>query len=554
MTSELDKLDKQQLVEQIKILQAQDNNVSDTDVLLHELQVHQLELEMQNQELIESQLLLEETRDRYADLYDFAPVCYINLDKTGIVININLTGAELLDQVRARIIDQPVSKWIVRRDVNKFFNHLQKALASDQKISDEIELTNNSGKQIDARIESVRAWSAERSAYVCQSVVLDITEQNKSKKEISLKARQLKIITDALPVLIAYINEHEEYLFVNRAYTDWFGISKEKINGKKISEVWEEDDYHKLYEKFRIALSGKQLAFDMELAFSEAKKRYINVTFIPDFDSEQRVHGVIIMIGDITDRLLIEAIDRKRLLETAHYSRLNSMGEMASEIAHELNQPLAAISIYSDACRRLVESNKAEPAKIMRLLSDINGQAVRAGDVIRRIRDFASKKELLKVSTSINNVVKEAMSLIAVELRSHNVKLSLELDNDLPQVLLDRILIEQVVLNLSRNAMEAMEEIDQSQRLLKIRTVNMQPSEIEVCIEDQGPGMSIDQIKNIFEPFHTSKTDGMGMGLTISHTIIETHHGRLWANQNDCGGTTFCFTLPLEQEGITNER
>ncbi|MDH5392488.1 MAG: ATP-binding protein [Gammaproteobacteria bacterium] len=554
MGSDLDKLNKPQLIEKIKTLQARDKSLTDSDVLLHELQVHQLELEMQNQELRESQQLLEETRDRYADLYDFAPVFYINLNDTGIILNINLTGAAILDQVRARIIGQPLTKWILRSDVRLFFNHLQRTLNADQKVTDEIRLLNNAGNEIDARIESIRGWSAEMSAYVCQSVILDVTEENKSKKEISLKARQLRIITDALPVLVAYINDKGEYQFVNRSYSDWFGISAKEIKGKKIAEVWEQDTYQKLYRKYRIALAGRLLSFDMQLDFPGAKKRYINATFIPDADFDGQVYGVIIMIGDITDRLLIEAIDRKRLLESAHYSRLSAMGEMASEIAHELNQPLAAISIYSDACRRLLKSDKAEPDKIMQALGDINEQATRAGNVIRRVREFASKKELLIVSTSINDIVQEAMSLIAVELRSHNVKLVLKLADDLPLLSIDRILIEQVMLNLSRNAIEAMDEIAESERLLHISTVGVKPAEIEVCIEDQGPGMTIEQIKNIFEPFHTTKAEGMGMGLTISQSIIKSHHGRLWAIQNDCGGTTFCFTLPLDHEELRNGR
>ena len=507
---------------------------------------------MQNQELRESQQLLEETRDRYADLYDFAPVCYINLDETGNVLNINLTGAALLDEVRTHIIGQPISKWIAKSDVRIFFSHLKKALLSDQKVTDEIKLSSHSGKYIEARVESIRGWSVENSAYVCQSVILDVTEQNIAKREVSLKARQLKSITNALPVLVAYINNDKEFKFVNRAYTDWFGIPAEKINGKKIEEVWGEDNYRKLHEKVMIALAGRLMTFDMELEFSENNKKYINATLIPDSDIDGQVHGVIVMIGDITDRRLVESIDRKRLLETAHYSRLNAMGEMVSQIAHELNQPLSAISIYSDACRRMVKANKADPDQIMESLSHINEQATRAGDVIRRIREFASKKELQIVNTSINDIVEEAMALIAVELRSHNVNLILKLADDLPLLYVDRILIEQVILNLSRNAIEAMDEITESQRLLQISTVFVKQGEIEVYIEDQGPGMTIEQIKRIYEPFHTSKSEGMGMGLTISQSIIETHQGRLWAVQNAYGGTTFCFTLPLNNEGISN--
>lgn len=556
LLAELKNMSQQELLQQFRLLQAEIEVPIDVDRderLAHELQVYQIELEMQNRELQEAQQELELTRDRYADLYDFAPVSYVTFDAKGIIKNINLTGAAMLNQPRANIIDHPFLKWVSTADVNVFFQHLQKTLQTDSKTADEIQIKNQQGELFNVRLESIRSRSAAANVFLCQSVMLNVTEQKQAQNEISLQARQLKLITDALPVMIAYLDADEQHLFANKTYIDWFALSPAKIIGKRAREVWEEKIYSKVKTYLNIALLGRSVTFDMDLPVDEAEKKYIGATIIPDYDVNQQVHGVILLIGDITERLALEVVDRKRLLDAAHVSRLNTMGEMASEIAHDLNQPLAAISIYSDACRRMIELKKAKPEAILQILTDISAQAERASDVMRRIRAFVSKKELLLVKTSINEVIEEAMYLLNVELRSHDVKLILSLADNLPLVLVDRILIEQVVLNLARNAIEAMETIDIAQRLLKIYSMAEGLNEIEVSIEDAGPGMSSDEMSHIFEPFHTSKKNGMGMGLAICHSIIDTHHGRLWATSNDHGGTIFSFTLPLIVEEPDHE-
>ena len=553
---ELKNMSQQELLQQFRLLQAEIDtpiNVDRDDQLAHELQVHQIELEMQNRELREAQQELETTRDLYADLYDFSPVSYVTFDNKGVIKAINLTGAAMLDQLRANIIDRPFLKWIAVTDVNVFFQHLRKTLETNSKTTDEIQIKNQQGKLLDVRLESVRSWSAAANTFLCQSVILNITEQKQAQNEISLQARQLKLITDALPVMIAYLDTDEQHLFANKTYIDWFGLSPAEIIGKRAAEVWEEKNYTKVKAHLNITLMGRQVTFDMALPGNDVDKKYISATMIPDYDVNQQVHGVILLIGDITERLALEVSDRKRLLDAAHVSRLNTMGEMASEIAHDLNQPLAAIAIYSDACRRMIEVKKAEPEKIIQILADISAQAERAGEAMRRIRAFASKKDLQLAKTSLNELVEEAIQLLNVELRSHDVKLILNLADNMPLVVVDRILIEQVILNLARNAIEAMDNIEIPQRLLKINTLAQGSSEIEVSIEDAGPGLSSDEIRQIFEPFHTTKENGMGMGLAICHSIIETHHGRLWAASNDHGGTIFSFTLPLIAEEPDHE-
>jgi len=545
--SELKKFSKQELLEHIEKIQALNDKplcLEANCITRHELEVHQIELEMQNRELREAQQQLEETRDCYADLYDFAPVNYISLDEDGIIKNINLTGASMLGEVRSNIVERPFSKWICKYDLEVFTNHLNEALKSNKKLTAEVSMKNGSGDILEVMIESIGSQDLGTNKLVCRSVIFDVTEYNRKKNELFLQARQLKLITDSLPVLIAYLDAGEKHLFANKTYVDSFDLLPNDIIDKTAEEIWGHNNYKIGSNYLKLSLAGQMVKFDMELPIGDERTKYFHTTLIPDYDNDSIVYGVIVLIGDVTDRLAIEAIDRKRLLDIAHFSRLSAMGEMASEIAHELNQPLAAISIYSDACRRMVLSGKSESEDIIQSLTDISVQADRAGAVIRRIREFVSKKDIQRNDTSINELVQGALQLLAVEIRSHNVELILDFTEDLPVVFVDQILIEQVIFNLIRNALEAMDDIEQHRRVLRIHTLVSQSNVIEVLIDDSGPGMTEEQLKKIFDPFQTTKSDGMGMGLAISFSIIEAHHGRLWCVPNNHSGTTFSFTLP----------
>ncbi len=543
MAANLENLSKQQLLEQIRLLQ-EEYGVLNTENVAHDLHVHQIELEMQNRELREAQQQLEESRDDYADLYDFSPVNYFTFSETGIIKKINLTGAAMLGKVRSYIIDSPFTRWLDKESTNRFRKHLAAVFQSEIKITDEFQLRNEAGKLFQVRIESIRSKYATSDEYECRSVVIDITESNRIKNKLYLQARQLKLITNALPILVAYLDIDEKHLFANKVYMDLFDLTEEELIGRSASDVWGQQTYENMRKFFLFALAGEVVKFELELPLGDSGKRFFQATLIPDNEGTAEVFGVIVLIGDITNRLAIESIDRKRLLEIAHINRLSSMGEMATEIAHELNQPLAAISIYSDACRRLILSGSGEQEKIIQSLADIHVQAERAGDIIKRIREFTSKKDLLKEEHDVNKIVEGAIKLLKVEIRVHNVYLKLNLAEDLPEIMIDKILIEQVIFNLVRNALEAMDEIDSSKRVLELRTAKGNINEIEVSVDDAGPGLSASEIKHIFNPFHTSKKEGMGMGLTISHSIIEAHHGRIWALENNHGGTTFVFTLP----------
>lgn len=252
---------------------------------------------------------------------------------------------------------------------------------------------------------------------------------------------------------------------------------------------------------------------------------------------------------DVTDSARIQDADKRHMLDLFHLSRLSTMGEMATEIAHELNQPLAAIVSFSDTCKRMLDKDNWVLDEVSATLKEINLQANRASEIIHELRRFAHKQETHRSSIDINQLVKEVAHLIEIETRYHHIDVEMSLNEPMPLVMANKILIEQVILNLVRNAIEAMAGVDESQRNMKIVVATKQNSMVSVSVSDSGPGISPKSIGHIFEPFYTTKKDGTGMGLSISKSIINIHKGELWVTNNLDGGASFHFSLPINNKG-----
>ncbi len=247
-------------------------------------------------------------------------------------------------------------------------------------------------------------------------------------------------------------------------------------------------------------------------------------------------------IRDLTERQDTQARMQELQAELMHISRLTALGEMASTLAHELNQPLSAIANYLSGGRRLLERDPPDPVRAAEAMDKAADQAVRAGQIIRHLRDFIARGESTRDIESLSKLIEEASALALIGAKEHGVRVSYRFDTRFDMVLADKIQIQQVILNLIRNAIDAM--ITAPRRELAISTdIAVDEDFAEISVADTGPGLSSEIAGRLFESFMTTKPNGMGVGLSISRTIIESHGGRIWVETNADGGATFHFTL-----------
>ena len=357
----------------------------------------------------------------------------------------------------------------------------------------------------------------------------------------------LQSILDTVPEAMIVIDDHGIMRSFSATAERLFGWQASEVIGRNVSMLMptpyrqEHDGYLQRYRatgERRIIGIGRivvgerkdESTFPMELAVGEAK-----------IGSEQFFTG---FVRDLTERRAQERRMQELQSELVHVSRLTAMGEMASSLAHELNQPLSAITSYLRGAATLLKSAQPDLERVIDALDRSSAQALRAGDIIKRLREFVAKGETEHTLEKPAVLLEEAAALALVGARELGVRVSLRCDHDLPDIIVDKIQIQQVALNLIRNAVEAMETT--GRRELTIG-VTRQDGSAFFSVADTGTGIAPEITKHLFQPFVTSKASGMGVGLSICRTIIEAHGGRINARANEGGGTVFEFTLPFAE-------
>jgi two-component system sensor kinase FixL len=269
----------------------------------------------------------------------------------------------------------------------------------------------------------------------------------------------------------------------------------------------------------------------------------ISATISPIRDAIGRITGVSKIVRDLTDRNTRDGHIQELQGELAHVQRLTELGQVVSTLVHEVNQPITAISNYVNACRRLATSGKQE--QLQAALERIASQTNRAREIVHRIREFVMKREVKMRAENLSQVVQEAIALTRTSVRGKRQTFTIEINPLGSQVEIDKIQIQQVLFNLLRNAIEAMQ--DQPRRELRIAAIPAGSEMVEISVADTGPGLPTGVRANLFQPFVTTKPNGMGVGLSVCRSIVEAHHGRLWADDNPSGGTVFRFTVRRTQ-------
>lgn len=293
--------------------------------------------------------------------------------------------------------------------------------------------------------------------------------------------------------------------------------------------------------------AGESVVYEFRLVTLKGRSCWMETHAAPLRDAHGTIYALLAITRDITDRRLAEERMRRHQTELARVARLATMGEMATALAHELNQPLSAIATFAHGCTRRLRAGTAALDELVEPLAAIGEQAERAGAVIRHVRDFVRKREPELGAVDLDMVVRSVVQFAEIEARQHDTLVRAQVAPGLPLVAADAIMIEQVIGNLVRNAIDAMAEAHSARREITIRAaLSAAGSAVDVAVRDTGPGIDPAVAAQVFDPFFTTKPEGVGMGLSISRSIVESHGGRIRVESIPGEGSCFSFTLPVK--------
>ena len=531
-------------------------------------------------ENLKSQFTLDASNDAYRLLYEFAPVGYLMLDDNKVIKYANAAATQMLNGSESELTTKTVASFIHFDDQNNFKSFLgQLATASAIKkyrariiqgngepqptefhgkviknqdgtdqtlliindienIADTGDSNTNSNKLLKIKVSN---QNTELIA-INEDLQLKLKQLIEAKFEIQEKEDKLNSIFNAAIEGIITTDESGKIESINKAMMEIFGFQKHELVGCNITKIMPSfvKELHNYIQTSEPKIMGR---------LKELEARRKNGTLLPVEISIAEYHSknkryFTGLIRDISERKRKEQVDKQHLDELAHVARLGLMGEMASGIAHELNQPLTAISAYSQVILRLIEDQDPDLKTIHETLQKISEQALRAGTIIKQMREFISRQTKRNSTVQINQLVRDAVNLCCDDCKQHDIKVQFKLEPQIPYVSVDNIQIEQVIMNLVKNSIDELANLPEGiPRRICIQTYLNKKHKVEVRIKDNGNGISEDTKKQLFNPFYTTKENGMGMGLSICRSIIEAHEGILNFNTMEGKGTTFLFLL-----------
>jgi len=579
--------------------------------LLSQLQVHQIELEMRNDELSKTNLELATSRERYAQLYNAGTVGYLTLNEDGLIQHANRAAAIILDCPVDKLVDKKLAAFILPDDQDKYYLFLRNYALQQpdqtltvrlgfvaQPISSlqcpgmkltnctqescsqyhrftylecrhAVNFDNNGNHDICLTINDVSDRIVAQESIACLNEKLEqkIAIQNKelldsnlalqkkleelsySRHQLREREEKLNAIFNAAIEGIITIDKSGIIVSGNSAIETIFGYSPEELTGCNIATLIpvEKRKSHKGFVKTPVMHQ-----YDRIRTVDGIRK---DGSFVPlDISiAEFSIDGVkyfTSIVRDVSLRKLKEQEDKEHLDALAHVTRLGLMGEIASGIAHEVNQPLTAITGYTQACLNFAQAEKPDLIQLREILQKTYQQALKAGQIIHRMREFVTFRTIHRSKVEINDLINICISLCAADLKQNNIVQRFDLAKNSPDVYVDSVQIEQVMLNLIRNSIDALQNLpENTQRVLTIQSrLDDDHNSIEVRVKDNGPGIAKTEQEKILTPFYTTKKSGMGMGLSISQSIIKANGGTLTFNSKLGKGTTFYFTLPIQEQ------
>lgn len=465
------------------------------------------------------------------------------IDMAGRIIYVNRAFSELTGLPAAELIGQspPFSFWD-ERDMRANWEVLRQSLAGDAPADGaDMRIRRHDGKRLDIRLHVSPLINAHGNQTGWMTAMTDVTESRRARAQLEAAQERFIAVLDGLDAYVGVLDAVSgDLLYANRALA-----ARDKPEGSDEAIALPQPSPDE-YLAIPANLTNRDLPFELfdgELQDQSGRWFHLRERAL------RWVDGRIVRLAVATDISTIkhaEQLAHEQEARLQSTSRLITMGEMASTLAHELNQPLSAISNYCMGSVNRLRQGNCSQEDILAAMEKASAQAARAGDIVRRVRDFVRKSEPQRTLVAVPTIIEEALGIAGIEAKRLGSKISTQIPDGLPMVMADRIMIEQVLMNLVKNAAEAMQKIPMEQRHINV-TARLVEGYIEVAVTDNGCGIAPAQLGNLFSPFFTTKPEGMGMGLNICRSIIEYHNGRLWVDPNPSGGSIFRFMLPQEK-------
>ena len=503
-------------------------------------------------EALEENSRLQADRLYLASIVESSHDAIIGVDLKGLVTAWNAAAERVFGYRSDEIVGRPVAALVPPDRRDSELQLIQRVAGGETVTHHRSQRVRKDGAVLDVSLTLSPIRDADGAIIGASKIVDDVTNALLNERRM----RRLEAHRDYLADLVESSNDaivagtlDGRIASWNKAAEKMFGYTAGEVVGLSLSVLSPPDRRQEAEDIFqRLMAGGDAIHYEATLLRKDGTLMLTAVAASLVYTRSGEIRGASAIMRDITEERAAEERLTNLQAELIHLSRWNTMGMMASTLAHELNQPLTAAVNYVRAARRLMDAEGAELPRIGEFLDKAVGETKLAGGIIRSLRDFIDKRETPRAAEELNQVVEEAISLSGVTAFDSAAHFEVKLAPGLPPIWMDKIQVEQVLLNLVRNAMDAMR--DQDDRKLTVETAPGEPGFVLVTVSDNGPGIAPEIASQLFQPFITTKEKGMGIGLTICQSIIEGHGGRIWAEQNQPAGTIFRFQLPL---GETDE-
>jgi PAS domain S-box-containing protein len=480
---------------------------------------------------------LRESEERWRAVFENNPTMYFMLDTAGTIVDVNPFGAEKLGYTVAELVGNPVFN--VFHEADQVTAHKSLAACFDhlgQTMVWELRKRRKDGSMLWVR-ETARAMPTKH-----RPVALIVCEDVSERMRAEYLARQ---VFERSPDPISIVGRDYLYQRVNPAFEVRYGVLTGTFVGRHVAEVLGWEGFEKTAKaNYARCFAGEDVSYS-EWFDTVIGRRYLAVSHTPLRPTSDEVEAALVIGRDLTEHMLAAEGLRETQRELAHANRLTTIGQLTASIAHEVNQPIAATVTNAQAALRWLDTSPPDVAETRQAITRIANDGLRAADVIHRIRAMIKKVPVRIDRLDINDIISDVVTLTRSELSDNGVSLQIQFAQGLPPVQGDRVQVQQVILNLIMNAIEAMNGVSDRAKQLSISTGMEASNGALVAVRDSGPGLDPASLRHLFEPFYTTKSSGMGMGLSICRSIIEAHEGRIWAEANAPQGATFQFVLPL---------